>query len=404
MVRQAVFAALAAAILAACDRQAEPAVRSGPSATLITVAKAEVVKLEIVEETVGTIENMVDPRVGAEIAGRVVQVHAEPGKLVKRGDLLAEIDSSDQLIQGRADTAEAARLEILLANQERIVERQSKLVKQNFISRTALDDSIAQRNALRQQLAAARAKHDAGRNALRKTRVLSPIAGRVEQRLVNQGDFVKIGDPLFRIVGTQTLRASLPFPESAAPRIKVGLPVKLSSPLVPGKVIDAKVSEIRPTITATSRALNAIVQFTTDGSFVGGGTVNARVVTSTKDDVVVVPEQSVVLRPAGKVVYLVADGRAQQTIVETGYRRDGKVEIVSGLSGGETVALDGAGFLTHNAAVTLPQPRAAKSGGPGKGRPERGANDKDRGKSGKGPGTTRPTADKGAQQPGLSRI
>jgi membrane fusion protein, multidrug efflux system len=403
MVRQAVFAALAAVILVACDKQEQQPVRSGPPATLITVAKAEVVKLEIAEETVGTLENTVDPRVGAEIAGRVVQVNAEPGKFVKRGQLLAEIDSSDQEIQGRADSAEISRLEILLANQERIVERQSELVKQNFISRTALDDSTAQRNALRQQLAAARAKHDAGRNALRKTRVLSPIEGRIEQRMVNQGDFVKVGDPLFRIVGTQVLRASLPFPESASNRIKVGLPVKLSSPLAPGKVIDAKVTELRPTITATSRALNAIVQFTTDGSFVGGGTVNAKVITATKDNVVVVPEQSVVLRPAGKVVYLVNEGKAQQKVVETGYRRDGKVEIVSGLSGGETLALDGAGFLTHNASVTLPQPRAAKAGA-GKGGRERGATEEGKDKSGEGPGTPRPAADKGALQPGLSRI
>jgi RND family efflux transporter MFP subunit len=184
----------------------------------------------------------------------------------------------------------------------------------------------------------------------------------VEQKLVAPGDFVKVGDPLFRLVGTQTLRAFLPFPESASNRIKVGLAVRLSSPLVPGKVVDARISEIRPTITATSRALNAIVQFATDGSYVGGGTVNAQVVTAVKNNVVVVPEQSVVLRPAGKVVYVVQDGKALQRVVQTGFRKDGRVEIVSGLSGGETVAVDGAGFLTDNAAVATPQPRSGKGG------------------------------------------
>jgi len=403
MVFGAVLAALAAMVLVACDQQAaQQPVRSGPPATLITVAKAEVVKLEIAEDTVGTLENTVDPKVGAEIAGRVVQVHADAGKPVKRGQLLAEIDSSDQEIQGRGDAAEVARLETLLANQERIVERQTQLVKQNFISQNALDDATAQRNALRQQLAGSRAKLDAGKNAMRKTRVLSPIDGRVEQRLVNQGDFVKVGDPLFRLVGTQVLRAHLPFPESASTRIKEGLPVKLSSPLVPGKVVEARISELRPTITATSRSLNAIVQFSNDGSFAGGGTVNARVVTSVKNNVVVVPEQSVVLRPAGKVVYVISEGKAVQQVVETGDRRDGQVEVVSGLSGGETIALDGAGFLTHNAAVALPQPRAAKAGAPGKsGPPPNDAKDK----SGAGPSGARPAsaADK-EQRPGFSRI
>jgi RND family efflux transporter MFP subunit len=244
---------------------------------------------------------------------------------------------------------------------------------------------------------------DAGKNALRKTRVLSPIEGRVEERLVNPGDFVKIGDPLFRLVGTLVLRAHLPFPESASTRIKEGLPVKLSSPLVPGKVIQSRISELRPTITATSRALNAIVQFTNDGSFAGGGTVNASVVTAVKDNVVVVPEQSVVLRPAGKVVYLIADGKAVQQVVETGYRRDGVVEVVAGLSGGETVALEGAGFLTHNASVSLPQPRAAKAGGPGKAAPPPGANNA-RPKSGSAPGSARPAGAPEVGQRGFSRI
>jgi hypothetical protein len=78
-----------------------------------------------------------------------------------------------------------------------------------------------------------------------------------------------------------------------------------------------------------------------------------------------VPEQSVVLRPAGKVVYVIAevDGqkRAQQKVVKAGAKRGGRVEILEGLAGGETVALDGAGFLTNNAVVGIKEP--AKPGG-----------------------------------------
>jgi membrane fusion protein, multidrug efflux system len=101
------------------------------------------------------------------------------------------------------------------------------------------------------------------------------------------------------------------------------------------------------------------------------GTVNAAVVIAQKTDVVMVPEQSVVLRPAGKVVYAVAENRAKQVVVETGVRKDGLVEILKGLEGGETIALDGAGFLTDNAPVALSKPPAAKGegkGGDGKGK------------------------------------
>ena len=365
MIFRFIIAASFLSVLTSCSQEQNraAAAKSGPPPTLITVAKAEIGKVEITEDTVGILENLFDPRVGAEVAGRVQRMLAEPGMQFKRGDLLAEIDSSDQQIQGRADESEVSRLETLLANQERIVERQIELVKQNFLSQTALEDATAQRNALRQQVAGAKARFDANRNSLRKTQVLAPIDGRIEQRLVAQGDYVKLGDPMFRIVGTQQMRARLPYPESASTSIKVGLSVRLSSPLAPGKVFQSRIGELRPSITATSRSLDAIVVFPNDGSLVGGGTVNAQVVTMVKENVVTVPEQSVVLRPAGKVVYLIAEGKAAQKLVETGARLDGRYEIVSGLTGGEIVAVDGAGFLTHNANVTVPRPQAGKGSG-----------------------------------------
>jgi len=72
-----------------------------------------------------------------------------------------------------------------------------------------------------------------------------------------------------------------------------------------------------------------------------------------------VPEESVVLRPAGAVVYAVREGRAQQRVVETGLRQDGRQEIRKGIAAGDVVAVDGAAFLTEGAAVALPKPEAA---------------------------------------------
>jgi RND family efflux transporter MFP subunit len=354
--------ALAAALLvAACggDKQPEPQAKrpAGPPATPVTVTQAQARNVEIVEDVVGSVENVIDPRIGAEIAGRVTRVTADVGKRVRKGDVLAEIDPVDAEIQAKSDAAEVARLQTLLANQDRVVRNQQQLFEKNFISQNALDDAVAQRNALREQLTAARAKVEAGQNTLRKTRLVAPVDSEVEERVINVGDYVKVGDPMFRLVGRQQLRAHLPFPESAGPRLKLGQTVRLSSPLVPDKVVEASISEIRPTITATSRALDVIVNFSGEGSFRGGGTVNAAVVTGARAGAIMVPEQSVVLRPAGKVVYVVSDGKAAQTLVQTGIKKDGFVEIVAGLKGGETIAVDGAGFLTNGAAVALAQPR-----------------------------------------------
>ena len=188
----------------------------------ITAAVVQPRTLEIYEEVVGTIENVIDPTVGAEVAGRVTRVAGFTGKKVAKGELLAEIDAADFQIQARADQAEIGRLTSLLEQQERVVERNRKLVSQGFISQNAIDDAIAQRNALRQQLTAARARAEQTGRSVTKSRVVAPIDGEIETQIVAVGDYVKLGDPLFKLVGMQELRVHLLLPEAAATRIKTG--------------------------------------------------------------------------------------------------------------------------------------------------------------------------------------
>ena len=326
----------------------------GQQAVLITVAVVQPRTLEIYEQVLGTIENVIDPTVGAEVAGRVTRVTGFTGKKVAKGELLAEIDAADFHIQARSDQAEIGRLTSLLEQQERVVERNKKLVGQGFISQNAIDDAVAQRNALRQQLTAARARAEGTGRNLTKSRVVAPIDGEIETQIVAVGDYVKLGDPLFKLVGMQELRVHLLLPEAAASRIKQGLKVVLSPPAAPERLLEARIDELRPTLGVNNRALDAIVKIRGEGSlFRGGGTVNARIITNSLDGALMVPEQSVVLRPAGKVVYALENGVARQRVVETGLRQDGLQQIVKGVVAGESVAADGAGFLTDGAAVTV---------------------------------------------------
>ncbi len=70
-------------------------------------------------------------------------------------------------------------------------------------------------------------------------------------------------------------------------------------------------------------------------------------------DAVVVPEQSVIRRPAGEVVYAIVDGKAAQRVVTPGERLEGLVEIVAGLAAGEQVAVEGAAYLSDGAPVRM---------------------------------------------------
>jgi RND family efflux transporter MFP subunit len=346
----------------------------GQQGVLITSAVVQPRVLELYEEVVGTIENVIDPTVGAEVAGRVTRVTGFTGKKVTKGELLAEIDAADFQIQQRADQAEIGRLQSLLEQQERVVERNKKLVGQGFISQNAIDDAIAQRNALRQQLTAARARHEQTGRSLTKSHVVAPIDGEIETQIVAVGDYVKLGDPLFKLVGVQELRVHLLLPEATAMRIKPGLKVLLSPPAAPERLLTARIDELKPTLGVNNRAIDAIVKIRADGTmFRGGGTVNARIVTEEVQGALMVPEQSVVLRPAGKVVYALENGFARQRVVETGMRQDGFQQVTKGLSAGETIAADGAGFLTDGAAVTVRGGRGAEKGTAAKAKGEKAA-------------------------------
>jgi len=225
-----------------------------------------------------------------------------------------------------------------------------------------LDEALAQRAVLREQLSAARARAETTGRSLGKTKVVAPIDGEIETQVVAQGDYVKVGDPLFALVGMLRMRAHLLFPESAGNRIRPGLKVRLESPAAPGRSVETAIDEIKPTVNAGNRALDAIVRFESDdGGFRGGGSVNARVVVEVKQGALMVPEQSVVLRPAGKVVYVIDNGRATQRVIETGMKQDGLQEVVKGLAPGEVIATDGAGFLSDGAAVTLADAAKGKS-------------------------------------------
>ena len=79
--------------LAGCERKPEEKKASGPPPALITVTQVKRGGFDVVEETLGTLEALIDPKIGAEVAGRVATVHAGTGKAVRKGDLLATLDA-----------------------------------------------------------------------------------------------------------------------------------------------------------------------------------------------------------------------------------------------------------------------------------------------------------------------
>lgn len=336
-------------MLPGCDKKPEEQKKSGPPPAIITVAQAQSRAMQVLEQSVGDIDSSTAPKVGAEVAGRIIKVYVEIGDPVKKGQVLAEIEPLDY-------SADAKRLEAQAVTQRKLTERYRELTRKGFISPATLEGYEAQDVAAREQY------NRAAKN-LSRTRIVSPVNGRVDNRLVSVGDWIELGKPVFQLSTSENLRIRLPFPETLAPRIKVGQAVRLSTPTAPGAIVSGKIAQVRPLVGATARSFDAIVEVENPGGWRPGASVNGAVVLEEHTQAVAVPEVSVVLRPAGKVVYAIENGKAVQRIVAAGVRQGGLVEILSGLSTGETVAVDGAGFLTDKAAVMVQGAKNSKPDG-----------------------------------------
>lgn len=355
-----VLAILIGLSLIACSKkEAEQDAKKKPQAALISTTTAEASTLEIREESIGTLEGLMDPTVAAEAPGRVVKILAHPGQVVKKGEVLVLLDATDYNLQRAQVQAEVARLEALTANQGRIVERNQVLVQKKFISQNALEDVTTQHAALQQQLDGAKAQIAIIEHTRAKTTIVAPIDGVVQKQIVSTGDFVKIGDPLLQIISKQKLRAHLPLPENIAAKIHAGIKVRLSTPTSTDVVIST-IRELKPMISETSRAVDVIADVTDQAGWQPGASVKGEIILGEHPNAVLIPEQCLVLRPAGEVVYMVKDGLALQRIVKTGMRQDGKIEIIEGLSAGEVIAKDGAAFLTDKAKVKIEAKKPAK--------------------------------------------
>lgn len=341
-------------LLTSCGKKEEKA-PAKPPATRISATPATETTLEIVEQTIGSMESLMDPGMGAEVPGKVVKMLVHVGQNVRKGQLIAILDDTDYQLQKREADAEIHRLESLLENQGRVVERNRQLVTKNFISQNALEDSSTQQNALQSELEGARARLASIEHNSSKTRIYSPINGRVEKQVASPGDFVKQGDSLYQLIGTQKLRAHMPFPEGVADKLHPGQAVRLTTPTVPDMPYATTIKEIKPLV-SNNHSVDAIADVVSQAGWQGGASVNATVILGKHPKAIVVPEASVVLRPAGEVVYVIQGNYAAQRIVKVGLRQEGLVEITDGLRAGEIVAVDGAAYLSDKAEVKLQQP------------------------------------------------
>ena len=352
MTRTLTRVCLAAAALALAGCGADKSAPEEAPPVAVSLATVAVRPVEDTVDAYGTVESQVAPQVAAEVAGRIEKILVETGDKVRAGQPLALIQTSDYATDVSAQRANLRRLEAERANLRQTLARNESLARQGFLSSAALDNTRTQLKALNAQIEQAGAGLSQSSRNLSRTTVRSPVDGVVQSRLASAGDYARAGQPLFVIATEQAQTVHLPLPENLADRLKPGMTVHLATPVRTG-TFDSVISELRPMIGTGNRAVEAIVPLPPGLSLPAGASVDGRVVLATRPAALVVPDESVVIRPAGQVVYTVQSGRAVAHTVQTGARQGGWVEIRAGLTAGEQVIKGGAGFLSNGARVQV---------------------------------------------------
>ncbi|MGB4065817.1 MAG: efflux RND transporter periplasmic adaptor subunit [Azonexus sp.] len=296
---------------------------AGEPLPVITV-KPHAVDLAFPAESL--VEAVQQATVGAQTAGRVLEVRADAGQSVKKGDVLMRID-------GR-EAAEAARAaEAQYANAKVSYDRTKSLVTQKFMSSAALDKARADLDAA----AANRAAAGAGQSY---ATIVAPMTGIIARRHAEMGDMATPGKPLFTIYQPGTLRVTASIPQY---RLKAMRDVKTARVEFPelGRWVDAVKVQVLPTADAATHVSQVRVTLPDVPEATPGMFARVHFITG-QSEKLTVPASAVLRRGEVAAVYVQsADNRLSLRQLRLGDAvGQGEIEVLAGLSAGDKVVTD----------------------------------------------------------------
>ena len=316
----------------------------GPAPVEVAEAKKQTLQDSI--SVIGSLAAQESVTVAADTSGRIVAVSAKDGAAVKAGDPLFQLDGA--LLEAEMKDADA-RLRLAQVTYD----RNRTLAKNNTVAQSNLDQSKA-------ELDQAQSAKDLAQEKVNRLTVRAPFDGYLGFRQVSVGAYVTAGMPLVTLDQITTLKVSFSVPERYFTALSVGQSVDVTSDAVPGKSFTAEITAINPAIDVNGRALQ--VQATLDNTALAlrpGMLVRAAVL-GAKRDAVTVSEAAIVPQGSNSVIFAVKDGKAVRQVVTTGQRRDGWVEITSGVDAGTEVVSAGATRLADGAPVKVAAPSTAE--------------------------------------------
>jgi len=274
-----------------------------------------------------------------EVAGRIQAIEFKEGQPVRRGQTLIRLDDSVP----RAELEQArANLTLAQSHYRRAVELQGK----GFVSQQARDEAASTLKVQQAAVSLAQARLD-------KMTISAPFSGMVGLRSVSVGDYVSEGQDLAPLEAIDPLKVDFRVPEMYLSKVQVGQRLLLRLDALPGEEREGAVYAVSPLVDAGGRSILLRATVANQDAKLRPGMFARVQLYFREDKALVAPEAA--LAPSGETqyVYRVRDGVAERREVTIGERREGQVEILTGVVAGDQLVVSGLQRVTDGAPVQV---------------------------------------------------
>ena len=336
-----------------------------------TVATGDI---DITLNALGTVTSLATVTIRSQISGYLTNVAYTEGQLVKKGDLLAEIDSRPYELALANAQGTLARDKALLEGAQVDLKRYQELAKTNAVPRQQLDTQTYLVQQYQANILSDQAQIDTQKLNITYCHIVAPVSGRVGLRLVDQGNYVTPGDSTGLVVITQLQPISVIFPvaEDYLPQIQRRLRANATLEATAydrtntTKLSVGKLQTLDNQIDTSTGTVKLRAQFANeDDALFPNQFVNIRLLVDSLHDVTVMPTSAIQRGAPGTFVYLLSpDNSVSVKPVDLGAQSGERVAVRSGLAPGDRVVIDGADKLRNGAKVVV---RDAGGDGPGRG-------------------------------------
>ncbi len=314
----------------------------------------------------GTLQGIMESPIYARSSGYVLHWFKDIGSQVKKGDVLAEIDTPEidqQLSQAIAARQQAASsLELARSS----AERWEALRKKDAVTQQELNERNSAFTQGQANLAAAEANVRRLQKLESFKQVVAPFAGVVTRRNVEVGDLIDAGNggagkALFTLAQVDSLRVYVYVPQTYSQRLKAGDEVNITQTEMPGQVFKGRVVRTAGAIDPATRTLQIEINLPNqERKLLAGAYVQAAIPLSGSSSALLVPSNVLLFRPEGpRIAVAGADGRVKLHTVSIGHDLGNALEILSGIGVNDKLIVNPPDSLADNDPVSVVQPKTS---------------------------------------------